>query len=108
MTRLQTPSPNTAAAIPAVALTAVESTSATAKMAKSRRLATRALATAMLPPIVRISESIANTGARSGRAKMSAIGQDSAHNSRLKLAPILEDIQNTVDSSSDEGFWWRI
>src|SRR6185503_12051716 len=105
MTRLQTPSPNTAAAIPAVALTAVDRTSATAKMAKSRRLATRALATAMLPPIVRISDSVANTGARSGRAKMSAMGQDRAHNSKVKLTPMLVEIQNTVDSSSDDGFW---
>ena len=108
ITRLHTPQPSSAAEIPAAALSTVDRTSPIANRLKSRRLAIRALATAMLPPIVRISESVARTGARSGRAKMRETGQDNALKRTVKLTPMAVDIQNTVDSSSADGFCCRI
>src|SRR5262245_51073570 len=104
LTRLQTPSPDKAAAIPAAALNIVERTSASAKMRKSRLLVMRAFATAALPPIVRISESEIKTGARSGREKKREAGQASMHRIAVNAAPMQVDIQNTVDSRSLEGF----
>ena len=103
------PHPISAAAIPAAALSNRGENIADRK---EREVAASAQSAHWPPPcsrrIVRISESVARTGAKSGRAKNREMGQASTHKKGRQANADAVEIQNTVDSSSGGGFWCRI